>query len=997
MFQNPFDPRKICPLFAIALYFFTSLAFAQHSWTRTNPGGGGSTSMMGATANGAALVIGSDLSGVYISTDNGNQWKPLGANNGLTATDATALGFHTWYGDTFFVGTGSGLFKTSTGGDTFQKVLPNAANPWPVEFIESIVVSKSNPDTIYVAQHRWAPALPSSIYKSWDHGSNWQPVAMVGLPSDQNIVKLLVHPADPNVLYALTGRSRFACSTARLYRSTNGGNNWSRVGSAEGDVLDMDVHPTNTNIVFMSTFEANDCPTNSDENYTYIGGDVNSGAFFKSTNGGSSFTQLSDKTGIISVGSQNPQKIRLVDVLYPYDWNPNAGTWESLSGGQSGTWTHTGLVTQWFPGYSKNQYYTFNQSFYGLTKTVTKDIFNDDRMYGTFGGWAWASFDGGKHLNNVATKSVGSGWRSTGMENINGHALDVSDANPDVVYMGGYDIGFWTSLDHGGSFRRTQPDFNVYSDYVWNIGTIPVDPALATSGEGANISTLLNDPARSAVVWASFSRGQYSDESRGVITKTGLFKSSASGQGWQWAGNGLPAGDNAIRIYGLSVDITSPVNNRTLYVTVKGDVYKSVNDGTSWTLALAPPGHGLKFTAVDKFNGNLVYAGGEEGLWRSVDAGANWSEVGGAVMRASASHTPMRKDIVPTGSLKDWSNGGQITLYPWEGVFDVKTDPNVANRVYATVYGEGRGLFRSDNAGQTWTKLLSDDHMRGVAIAPQDSNLIYVTSSESYHSGASNNSRGFRFSDNAGGTWQDANEGLAWNYGGMIEVATGSNPDVWAWAPGTGVQFSAAAVSNGVPPRATLISPSGATSDTTPTYRWNAVSGSSWYRLWVDDSGGNAIKKWYSAAEAGCSDGIGECAVTPVTELAGGSGRWWIQTWNNSGSGPWSDRKDINIAGSPPAAVTLVSPSGNISDSTPVYRWNAVAQASWYYLWVNDASGNVIKKWYTATDAGCGGSAGVCTITPTTALASGNGRWWVRSWNTNGNGDWSGSLSFLLN
>lgn len=792
--QRKIKPGSLLGLLVV-IYFYSSVLFAQHSWTRTNPGGGGSTSMMGATANGTALVIGTDLSGVYLSVDNGKRWNPLGANNGLTSTDASALGFHPTNENTFFVGTGSGVYRTNTGGGTFEKVLPNAANPYPVEFIESIVVSKSSPNIVYVAQHRWGEGIPGSVYKSADGGSNWRLLASVGIAEDLNIVKLLVHPADANVIYGLTGRSRFRCSAAHLYRSVDGGNNWTRIGASLGDILDMDVHPARTEIVFTSTFVSNGCPSASDENYTYIGGTVDSGAFFKSTNGGSNFTQISEKTGIISVGHQNPQTIRLVDVLRPYDWNPNAGTWESVNGGQPGSWTRTGLVTEWFTGYSDNQYFTFNQSFYGLTKTVTKDLFNDERMYGTFGGWAWASFDGGKNLNNVATQKADGGWLSTGMENINGHALDVSDANPNVVYMGGYDIGFWTSLNGGRSWNRSQPNYNVYSDYVWRIGVPPVDTQLAVRGEGSNISTLLNDPERPGVVWASFSRGQFSDESQGVITRTGLFKSTAYGQGWQWAGNGLPAGDDAVRMYGLSVDTTSPANNRTMYMTVKGDVYKSVNDGTDWSLVLALPGHGLKFTAVDKFNGSLVYAGGEDGLWRSVDGGGNWMQVGGERMRADSDHVPMRKDIIPTSSTKDWSNGGRVTLHAWEGVFDIKTDPNNANRVYATVYGQGKGLYRSNDAGQTWNKLLTDDHMRGVAIAPRESSLIYVTSSESYHSGASSNSRGIRFSDNGGADWQDANDGMAWNYGGMIEVTSGNTPRVWVWAPGTGVQYSVAAVS----------------------------------------------------------------------------------------------------------------------------------------------------------------------------------------------------------
>jgi hypothetical protein len=56
----------------------------------------------------------------------------------------------------------------------------------------------------------------------------------------------------------------------------------------------------------------------------------------------------------------------------------------------------------------------------------------------------------------------------------------------------------------------------------------------------------------------------------------------------------------------------------------------------------------------------------------------------------------------------------------------------------------------------------------------------------------------------------------------------------------------------------------------------------------VDDSTGNRIQQWYTAAAAGCGAGTGTCSVTPPTALNSGVGQWWIQTWNDSGYGPWS-------------------------------------------------------------------------------------------------------------
>jgi len=91
-----------------------------------------------------------------------------------------------------------------------------------------------------------------------------------------------------------------------------------------------------------------------------------------------------------------------------------------------------------------------------------------------------------------------------------------------------------------------------------------------------------------------------------------------------------------------------------------------------------------------------------------------------------------------------------------------------------------------------------------------------------------------------------------------------------------------------VPPgQASLLLPDGSGSGNTPTYSWSAVPGSTWYYLWVNDSSGNVIKKWYTAAQAGCVAGSGTCSVQHATAVSGRS-VWWIMTWNRSGYGPWS-------------------------------------------------------------------------------------------------------------
>jgi hypothetical protein len=203
--------------------------------------------------------------------------------------------------------------------------------------------------------------------------------------------------------------------------------------------------------------------------------------------------------------------------------------------------------------------------------------------------------------------------------------------------------------------------------------------------------------------------------------------------------------------------------------------------------------------------------------------------------------------------------------------------------------------------------------------------------------------------------------------------------------------------SSGVPGAATLVSPSGAISTKTPTFTWNAVPGASSYYLWVNDtSAAPRIAQWMSATDANCGSGTGNCSASPSVVLASGAGRWFVQTWNSFGYGPWSAALDFSIVGL--VAPTLMSPTGTISSSGPTFTWNAVSGATYYYLWVND-SGSAPKftGWFTTTATGCGAGTGTCSTAIGVPLNAGAGRWWARAWNpTDLLSAWSTPLDFTV-
>jgi len=199
------------------------------------------------------------------------------------------------------------------------------------------------------------------------------------------------------------------------------------------------------------------------------------------------------------------------------------------------------------------------------------------------------------------------------------------------------------------------------------------------------------------------------------------------------------------------------------------------------------------------------------------------------------------------------------------------------------------------------------------------------------------------------------------------------------------------------PGAATQLAPSGTISTATPTYTWTAVPTATLYLLWIDDSSGGRVRHWYTATEAGCASGTGTCSLTLDVVLNPGAGQWWVVTANATTNGLWSSGLTFTVPGTPPpGAATLVTPAGIIATTTPTYTWNAVASATQYLLWVDDSSGGRIRQWYTATQAGCAGGTGACSLTPSVELTPGAGQWWIVTANASGNGPWSARMAFTV-
>src|SRR5205809_971175 len=101
---------------------------------------------------------------------------------------------------TIYVGAASGgVWKSSNGGTTFKPVFDKQA----VQSIGAVTIDPKNPKVIWVGTgEAWthnSVSIGNGIYRSTDGGDNW---TRMGLPESERIAKIIVDPTHSNVVYA---------------------------------------------------------------------------------------------------------------------------------------------------------------------------------------------------------------------------------------------------------------------------------------------------------------------------------------------------------------------------------------------------------------------------------------------------------------------------------------------------------------------------------------------------------------------------------------------------------------------------------------------------------------------------------------------------------------------------------------------------------------------------------------------------------------------------
>jgi photosystem II stability/assembly factor-like uncharacterized protein len=658
----------------------------------------------------------------------GAQWSEIGSGLPRTVPGVKSLAIDSATPSTLYAVDARGqLFKTIDSGGSW-KLRGSVAG------VSSVVVDPTNSSTVYAVT--WPTidgALQRGVLKSTDGGENWVG-ADSGLGGNSDTTTIAIDPLTPATLYAATSQGIFKSTDAArswnkldtlppeadgtthpsdggitidpvtpstiyvdfnggyssqgILKSTDGGQSWNRLDSAPAisrNSLVVDPITSSTLYARSSKFDGN---------------------IFKSTDGGQTWTAhpaAPPGTAVLSLGIDPVSPSTLYAIYWSSPSNRVWGILKSTDSGENWSALDTGLPPYADPGYR----------FVGAIPVLAVSPTMPATVYTGYFISHPSEFPADGHLAKSADGGVTWNAADAGLSYVDVRAVAIDPAIPSKIYAGmggaGSSIALFESADGGGTWSSlAQFELSDPGWYGW-------------------IGSLVVDSRNSSLIYAAANAGG----SYGAV-----FKTKDGGANWIRTG---------LRAWTSTVMAMDPADSNTIYLGdydgIEGDAWldKSVDGGSTWTRSYfvhTSPGDAYVYTSrvnalvIDAGNRATLYAGTLfEGVFKSADGGANWSNIG----------------LIGLGM----------------GVTSLALDPGDPNTIYAGAYAFNAGLlglFKSTDGGASWTPinnglasvLDSRSTITAIAFDPGNPSTVYVATS----------GRGVYKSLDGGANWEPLNEGL---------------------------------------------------------------------------------------------------------------------------------------------------------------------------------------------------------------------------------------------
>jgi len=405
-----------------------------------------------------------------------------------------------------------------------------------------------------------------------------------------------------------------ACTRTAIFRSTDAGANWTSVRS--GHYYDMEFKPGDPNIVYASTTSSIAISTDKGATWNTAG----------AVSGGGRVS--------IAVTADNP--------LVVYALGENGNFYRSSNGG-------TSFVLKASPNSIA--------SFYGYYDAVLTCSQLDENKVFTAGYAIALSTNGGTSWGAVGTNI-----------HVDNHVLEFMPGSNNVIWCGN-DGSIYSSTNSGTSWTDLGNGIGIKQYY--RIGGSTLTPYTMLAGaqdngtdrfragvwrkvEGADGMECMIDRTNDQVMYVSWQNGAIERSTNGGTSFTDITPSTGD-----WT----------------TPFIQDPVVANTL-VGGWEDVYRSTNQGTSWTPISSGQFQGnLVTVAMTEANNSYIYAASLDHIYRTTNTGVSWTSLAAGLPIANA------------------------------GMTYIAVSNNDPNKVWVTFtgYSAGNKVFYSSNGGSTWT------------------------------------------------------------------------------------------------------------------------------------------------------------------------------------------------------------------------------------------------------------------------------------------------------
>jgi hypothetical protein len=529
-----------------------------------------------------------------------------------------------------------GLWKTTNSGVSWS--LMNTDGLASIG-VSDVAIDPNNTNIMYIATGDGdaGDTYALGVLKTTDGGLTWNTTGLSwSVTNNRTTSRLLIDPSDSQKVIAATSNG--------IYRTTNGGTSWTQVQT--GSFKDLDFHPSNPLIVYAT-----------------------GASYFRSADGGATWTNITsglpttDVTRMALAVSANNSSYVYILAGKSSDAGMR-GVYRSTDAGLTFTAQYTGPLNLmgWDPAGTD----AGGQAWYDLV--IEADPNNANIIY-TGGVNVWKSSNGG-----TSWALAGHWYGGGGAPYVHADIHAMAFVPGTTRLLVGCDGGVFTTTNGGPNFSDISSNLQIAQQYRLSVSQTNAN--LVLSGWQDNGTNLKNgstwtrpiggdgmeciiNPSNSSIMYGELYYGDIRKSTNGGVS----FSTQVCSSG----GTGVNENGAWVTPYVLG---SNPAH---LYVG-KTRVYKSIDNGATFT-SLAAFGTGvINALCVAPANNNYIYASKGGTMYRSIDNGATFSTVTG----------------LP---------GNYITY--------ICTNSSNAQEVYVTVSGFNSGVkvYKSTNAGTSWTNI----------------------------------------------------------------------------------------------------------------------------------------------------------------------------------------------------------------------------------------------------------------------------------------------------